>query len=355
MRIQVAAVVFVVTAAIVACRGESPAPRAVLDPSDGTIRVSGIHKPFEVHSGAVTEPPMLGTYEVRGDVVIFHPRFPLVRGLRYTVRFEADGKLHDIAVMLPKTTSTPTTVVSQVYPTGDALPANQLKFYLYFSAPMSFGDAYRHIRLLDEDGREVQRAFLQTAHELWDADRQRFTLILDPGRIKRGLRSNVEDGAPLRAGRRYRLVIDADWRDGEGLVLREPFEKSFRVVDADRVAPDSRAWRLTAPAADTTDPVQLTMNEPLDRALLEEMIVVLDAGGRRVEGGIEIGAGETEWRFRPRVGWGEGPYVVHVSAKIEDRAGNNLQRLFDDEVGRVGNAPSSIELAFSPERRRPAG
>ena len=71
---------------------------------------------------------------------------------------------------------------------------------------MSFGDAYRHIRLLDEAGREVPRAFLQTAHELWDARRQRFTLILDPGRIKRGLRSNVEVGAPLREGGRYRLV-----------------------------------------------------------------------------------------------------------------------------------------------------
>ena len=197
-------------------------------------------KPFAVHSGAVTEPPMLGRFEVRGDSIAFHPRFPLVPGLRYTVRFEDGGKTHEATVMLAKTTSTPATVVSQIYPTSDELPANQLKFYLYFSAPMSFGDAYRHIRLLDEDGREVQRAFLQTAHELWDADRQRFTLILDPGRIKRGLRSNVEDGAPLRAGHRYRLAIDADWRDGEGLVLREPYEKPFRVVDADRIAPDHR-------------------------------------------------------------------------------------------------------------------
>ena len=62
---------------------------------------------------------------------------------------------------------------------------------------MSTGDAYQHIRLLDETGREVPRAFLQTAHELWDERRQRFTLILDPGRIKRGLRANLEDGAPL--------------------------------------------------------------------------------------------------------------------------------------------------------------
>src|SRR6185436_15583273 len=99
-----------------------------------------------------------------------------------TVRF--DGS--ETRLTVPGKT-TPPTVVAQVYPTADALPANQLKFYLDFSAPMSFGDAYRHIRLLDEEGRDVPRAFLQTAHELWDARRQRFTLILDPGRIKRGL------------------------------------------------------------------------------------------------------------------------------------------------------------------------
>ena len=341
MRARIAAVLLAVTAAIVGCRGERP--RVALNPNDGTITLTGSTKPFAVHSGAVTEPAMLGTYSVQGNSVVFHPRFPLVPGLPYTVRY--DGM--ETVVMLPKQ-STAATVVQQVYPTADELPANQLKFYLDFSAPMSFGDAYRHIRLLDDAGREIPRAFLQTAHELWDARRQRFTLILDPGRIKRGLRFNEQVGAPLREGGRYRLVIDADWRDGDGNPLRAPFEKPFRVVLADRTAPLPHAWRLNAPTTDTTEPLRLALNEPLDRALLEEMLVVLDEHGQLVEGRIEVAGAETQWLFHPSQPWRRGRYVVHVSTKIEDRAGNNLVRLFDEDVSHpaTANSASSIELAF---------
>ena len=51
-------------------------------------------------------------------------------------------------------------------------------------------------------------AFLALDQELWDPVRRRITLLFDPGRVKRGVRTNLESGAPLVAGRRYRLVID---------------------------------------------------------------------------------------------------------------------------------------------------
>jgi len=362
-----------VSAAIIGC-GANPRtrPSIALNRDAGTIEVSGLgarelerlrQKPLSkpewtallaVHSGSLAEPAMLGSYDVTREVIVFHPRFPLVAGLTYNVRFDGSrldpaGTVIETTVTLPAKTTAPT-VVAQVYPTAGELPANQLKFYLEFSAPMSFGDAYRHIRLLDEDGREVPRAFLQTAHELWDARRQRFTLILDPGRIKRGLRSNVENGAPLREGSAYRLAIEADWRDGEGHPLREPFEKRFRVIAADRTAPDSARWRLKAPAADTTEPLELAMNEPLDRALLEEMLVVLDGRGEPLEGQITITAAETRWSFRPQRPWRRGGYAVRVSAKLEDRAGNNLQRLFDEDVSHSPEKsvmPEWVELPFT--------
>ena len=37
--------------------------------------------------------------------------------------------------------------------TTNVLPENQLKLYLYFSAPMQNGDAWRHIHLLDQAGK----------------------------------------------------------------------------------------------------------------------------------------------------------------------------------------------------------
>ena len=361
MRVLFAAVL---CAALTACSSESP--RIALNRDAGTIEVSGLssrklerlrQRPMSqkewvallaIHS-APGAPAMLGSYEVTGKRLVFRPRFPLVPGLPYTVRFES----MEATVTLPKAPAADPTVVAHVYPTAEDLPENQLKFYLDFSAPMSTGDAYKHIRLLDETGREVQRPFLVTAHELWDARRQRFTLILDPGRIKRGLRANLEAGAPLRAGRSYRLTIDRDWRDGDGNPLREPFEKPFRVIEADRTSPAPRTWRLTAPAAGTTDPLRIELNEPLDRALLEDMLIVLhsrlDNRAEPVAGQIVIAPGETQWLYRPIRPWRRGNYAVHVNTKLEDRAGNNLRRLFDEDMSAAttpANTASSIELPF---------
>lgn len=361
MRVLLAAVL---CAALTACSSETP--RIALNREAGTIEVSGLSSRkldrlrqtptsekewvalLAIHSGPPDAPAMLGSYEVAGERIVFHPRFPLVPGLPYTVRFES----METIVTLPKAPSAATTVVAHVFPSAEDLPANQLKFYLDFSAPMSTGDAYKHIRLLDESGREVPRAFLQTDHELWDARRQRFTLILDPGRIKRGLRSNLEDGAPVRAGRHYRLTIDQDWPDGDGNPLRAAFEKRFRVIEADRTSPNPRAWRLIAPAAGTSDPLRIDLNEPLDRALLEDMLIVLDERSEPVTGQIEVAAAETQWLFRPAQPWRSGRYAVQVNTKLEDRAGNSLRRLFDEDV-RAGAAPAdiatSIELPFNTQ------
>ena len=61
-------------------------------------------------------------------------------------------------ILLSKPKTAPT-VVTQVYPTADRLPENQLKFYLHFSAPMSRGDVYKHIKLLDDKGKPLDLPF----------------------------------------------------------------------------------------------------------------------------------------------------------------------------------------------------
>ncbi|MCI0660539.1 MAG: hypothetical protein L0220_05640, partial [Acidobacteria bacterium] len=214
---------------------------------------------------------------------------------------------------------------------------------------MSLGDAYEHLHLSDESGKVIPKAFLKIDQELWDSSRRRFTLLLDPGRIKRGLRSNLEDGPPLKEGKRYRLVIDKGWRDGNGNQLREGFEKLFRVVDDDRTRPSFQSWKIFAPDAETVDPLRLAIDEPLDHLLLEQMIEVIDANGDRQDGQIEIEKYETEWRFKPRDPWRVGNYCVRVDPRIEDLAGNNLRRPFDiDLKERSSRMPTDghINLCF---------
>ncbi len=166
----------------------------------------------------------------------------------------------------PREEVEPSTVVSAVYPSASRLPENQLKLYLHFSAPMTRGEAYRHIRLLDAEGRALQLVFLELGEELWDPGLRRLTLFFDPGRIKRGLRPHLDAGPPLTEGTSYRLVIDPGWRDAAGLPLAAGFEKAFTVTAPDRHSPDPDSWRLTAPAAASR---RFTWKLRLFRLLLE--------------------------------------------------------------------------------------
>src|SRR5205085_2382631 len=111
--------------------------------------------------GRDTQPAILGSYQVADGVLRFEPRFPLTLGLRYRVVFDpsrlpgqADtGKGPLVAEFpLPKPEVIATTVVQHVYPSRAILPENQLKFYIHFSAPMSRGEAYEHVQLLDAAG-----------------------------------------------------------------------------------------------------------------------------------------------------------------------------------------------------------
>ena len=96
-----------------------------------------------------------------------------------------------------------------IYPTAAELPVNLLRVYVHFSAPMSEGWAARAIRVSREDtGETLDDVFLPPEPELWDPERKRLTMLLDPGRIKRGLVPNLEFGYPLVEGTAVRIAID---------------------------------------------------------------------------------------------------------------------------------------------------
>ena len=193
--------------------------------------------------------------------------------------------------------------------------------------------AYTHLQLIDQqDQTPVAAPFVVLDPELWDPDRRRFTLLFDPGRIKRDVGPNRELGVALQAGRRYRLVVNRRWVDAAGQPLQDDFVKAFSVVEADRAQPNPDHWRLDAPPAQTADPVVLTFPEPLDHALLQRLLVVYDADGVRVEGTVATGRHETEWSFIPAAPWQAGAYSVHVETILEDLAGNTLRSLFDVDL-----------------------
>jgi hypothetical protein len=226
------------------------------------------------------------------------------------------------------------THVEQVYPTANVLPENQLKFYIYFSGPMSRGEAYARIHLIEASGKEIEQPFLELGEELWNREGTRFTLFFDPGRIKRGLKPREEVGPALEEGKRYTLEIDQAWTDAAGRSLSAPFRKEFDVAAPDDVQPRTAMWRLTAPAATTRDPLWVAFDEPLDRAMLDRVLLVQDATGTSLIGEVEVSEHEAHWAFRPERPWQAGSHKLVVDTALEDLAGNSLARPFEVDVFR---------------------
>lgn len=286
-----------------------------------------------VASTVTDVPPVSGRRTMEGNDLIFTPRFGLQAGVRYRVVLAVPGRQPITEFFeTAKPDLTPTTSVEHIYPSASALPENQLKFYLHFSAPMSRGEAYRRIHLLDESGNPVKMPFLELEQELWDLPAQRLTLFFDPGRIKRDVLPNVEMGPPIVAGHKYTLVIDREWLDAQGKQLKTEMRKSFTVGPADRRPLDLKSWKIAAPAAGTVNTLQVDFPEPLDHALMLRHLEVTDAAGNVVEGTVRTDRDETRWTFVPATPWKAGSYGLRVGTNIADLAGNMVDRPFEVDV-----------------------
>ena len=313
--------------------------------------------------------PLLGSYDVVGDTLRFRPRFRPADGVRYAARFDGEALYGRVGRAPPsplkglKTVSwrrtvpagAASTVVREIYPTADILPMNLLRMYVEFSAPMSSGHSYDFVKLYAEGDSLLEEPFFTAAGsvELWDPQQTRLTILFDPGRIKRDLKPHEEMGLPLRAGKRYRLVIDSAWRDAAGRPLARSHVKEFRVGAQDRALIRTADWRMVIPRAGTNDSLVVTFPESLDRALLLRLLTVHDSTGRLIAGDVVVSDHETRWAFAPRALWTLLPHALHVDTELEDLAGNNLRKLFDvapDDRGATGVTAAAVKLPFQPKR-----
>jgi hypothetical protein len=348
-------------ALLAACAGpERVGPVAIsvnLDrasPGFGVVRVEGVSaepgaaaRVYVGDSLAGGAPPLAGEWRRRSGGLDFVPRFPPSAGVTLWVRVDTAalaGRAAGEPVVRRFTVpaaggDSPPTALAAIHPAAATLPENLLRFYLEFSAPMRPGQALDHVRLLDRSGAEVRGAFLEVSEELWDPSGRRLTLLFDPGRVKQGIRTNLEAGRALVAGRRYRLRIDAAWRDASGRPLAAPAEKAFVATAADHEGPDPARWEIAPPAAGSAAPLEVRFDEPLDHALAARLIAVEDESGRPVAGGPAVDTLGLAWRFTPASVWVGGAYRLRVSPELEDLAGNRPGRAFDTDVTRAAADP----------------
>jgi hypothetical protein len=293
-------------------------------------------------------PAVAGNYAVADDAIVFTPLFPFDPGRRYRVTY-LPAKL-SVDVGSPSRDLVPSTFVDRVYPSADVIPENQLRLYIHFSAPMGRKGGLDYVRLVDEKGVEVKDPFLPLDAEFWNADRTRFTVFFDPGRVKRGILPNKEMGRSLTEGQPYTLAISREWRDGQGLPLKEDFRRVLHVGPPDEKPLDQRTWRVAAPHANTREALAVSFPEPLDHGLLLRALGVLSRSGKIVDGEASVEANETRWTFTPRESWKAGEYRLKVLTILEDLAGNRIGRAFEvDEFERADKSaePEEVFLPFS--------
>ena len=293
--------------------------------------------------------PMIGEHVVTDGRLRFTPMFPLDPGRKYAVRLHIPGESPITeTVGLAAIHTTPTTVVAQVYPSGDVIPENQLRLYIHFSAPMGMKGGLEYVHLLDDQGKAVKDPFLPLDAEFWNDDRTRYTVFFDPGRQKRGIPVIEEMGRSLTQGSSYTLVVDAEWRDGNGLPLKESYRRVFRVGPPDERPLDHSAWRIQAPLAGTRDPLTVTFPESLDRGLLLRAMGVQRPGPAPVFGEIAIADAERTWSFTPRETWRGGTHHLIALGMLEDLAGNRIGRAFEVDQFDRSDQTSEPEKTLIP-------
>ena len=296
-----------------------------------------------------TQAAMLGAYSVTDHTIRFAPAFPFDPGRPYRAVFAATavpgaspsaGEPLVATLSLPARATDPSTTVAEIFPSTDEVPENQLRLYIHFSAPMGRRGGLDYIRLLDDQGKEVIDPFLPLDAEFWNDDFTRYTVFFDPGRQKRGILPNAQMGRSLVPGRRYSLVVSKQWRDANGLPLKDEYRRNFRVTAADDRPIDYRAWRIEAPPAGTQSPLVVTFSEPLDHGLLVRALGVTAGDQRFLDGDVRIERGETRWSFTPRTAWQPGQHQLVALAMLEDMAGNRIGRAFEvDRFDRTDRSP----------------
>jgi hypothetical protein len=225
-----------------------------------------------------------------------------------------------------------------ISPQAKVLPANTLRFYIHFPRP---GEAHfdrDQLWLINEKGQVVPDPFLILSQELWSFDGRRLTVLMEPGRIKRGLGADPSHEPALVVGRTYSLVVRA---------LGQTACHTFRVSDPVLKAIDETGWRIVIPTTESLDPVIVHFDRVMDAALCEDEIRVLTPFGEVVQTRVSVACDGTTMQFIPSQPWSAGVHSLVVSDRFEDVCGNRLGEALDHDLN-VGGRPRGGTINFIP-------
>jgi hypothetical protein len=302
-------------------------------------------------------PDVFGRYQVLEDGVRFTPHFPFDRGVSYQASFDPRplgcaglSNVLTLEFSLPREQSAMITEVKRIFPSSDCLPENLLRLYVCFSNSMQRGRVRDEISLLGPDGNPAPDALYRAPVELWDRSMRHLTILLDPGRLKRGVGPNRKLGPPLETGQVYTLAVGAGMTDSSGSGLSGTVYKRFRVTDAVRERIAVEQWKIVPPVTHSRQPLVIMFPRPLDWALLSHTITIASACEQSIDGKVEIERRETRWSFVPTSPWAAGSYHVCVESSLEDVCGNSVIAAFDRPLRSGGDLAYEVAGLSIPFR-----
>jgi hypothetical protein len=291
-----------------------------------------------------------GKYRVESHYLIFTPYFPFERGMAYVVRTKntvLDSNYTYQSFRVGEKKVVDKAGVVSIYPSANELPENLLRFYFYFNTPMKKGQALKHVQLIDSAGTIDNHAFMEFKQELWSADGKRLTILFDPGRIKRGVSTNMELGPALLEGKGYTLDISGDWEDVYGQKLTIKTSKEFVVGKAYRQQIKVNELEIKKPAANSDDTLIIYFDRIVDHALVQSMIRIEDENKNLIVGYWETSEEERTIQFIPEKTWEKGTYRIIMDGNMEDVSGNNLNNLLDQKPSEQNSNLQEIIRPFS--------
>lgn len=300
-------------------------------------------------------PAVLGSYKIVDNHLAFTPKFLPDSKVPYIVTFSYPNLAQllssqlteqaiysDVVSFEPPETTQPE--ITSVIPNLEIVPANLLRFYVFFSAPMGLENPYDFITIEDKDGNGLVDPFVIVPEGLWNIDRTRLTLLLHPGRIKQGVGPNMTEGDILRAGNVYTLKIDDKWKGASGEALKGSFSRQINASNPLRKAINVNLWALKAEEQNQIGILTIVTDHPLDQPLAKRMLFIRNKEGRILPSQVEFtGPEEMKILWRPD---GSTELELHIDPRLEDVCGNTPLYAFDLEDGTRSQSTEEIMLTF---------
>ena len=298
--------------------------------------------------------PLDGKCELLNRRLVFRPTLHLRPGETYEVQFRLpnQSKLLVRKLTVPKLDAVPTKIEA-VYPSSVILPANTRKFHLRFSAPMRQSDISEFIELRTSAGKPLKKPLLDQEQVTWNEEGTQVLLVVLPRRVT-GKTGKDQWVSRFDKGEKYQLVVSQRWPDATGKPLASGIVKPFQADQQDEEQPNPRNWKWKTPPAGSQETLVIELDESLDQAMLHQVIKIIGPDGQRLKGTIRVTANEKIWQFKPARAWATGSYNLEVASRLEDLAGNTIDRRFDFESAQRAEPPTpdtSIRIPFRISER----